>query len=279
MMQLLPYFQQEQPEFDERIRRVEIDGVMYFSVLDVFTHYGKAKNSRTSWKTALARLEKQGFDSGREILQLQFEGERQRETPVATFKTMLRIAQVTDFKEWESMRAWMAEIAHERIEELANPELGYTRGKQRAELAYQKQGKSAAWMANRFRGIDARKTYTDVVQATHETNQPNFAALTAREYQEVLGMTKSEIVTALGLSKGQVHNFRDHLNMFALKALESAEMTAAQKMEMLGRQLSDKEQMEIIVKEAQRFAPVFRDAAADLGIDLATGRPLLKGEQ
>lgn len=75
------------PQFDDRIRRQEVDGVTYFSVLDVFHHYGKAKNPTTSWKTALKRLENQGFDRAREILDKQMESGG-RPTPFATLTTI-----------------------------------------------------------------------------------------------------------------------------------------------------------------------------------------------
>jgi len=74
-----------EPQFDDRIRRVEINGTMYFSVLDVFTHYGKAKNATSSWATAQKRLEKQGFELSREIRDRVMEGGR-RPTPFATLR-------------------------------------------------------------------------------------------------------------------------------------------------------------------------------------------------
>ena len=50
------------PHFDERIRRIEIDGVAYFSVLDIFEHYGSAgsaSNPRQYWSNVKKRLAKQ----------------------------------------------------------------------------------------------------------------------------------------------------------------------------------------------------------------------------
>jgi len=47
------------PQFDERVRRVEVDGVTYFSVLDVLEHYGSegsAENPSKYWGRAKKRL-------------------------------------------------------------------------------------------------------------------------------------------------------------------------------------------------------------------------------
>lgn len=264
------------PQFDSRIRRIEIDGVTYFSVLDVFTHYGKAKNSRTSWETAKNRLEKQGFNSSREILQLQFEGERQRETPIASFKTMLRIAQVTDFKEWEYVRGWMAEVAHERIEEELHPETIRANAQQREIEAWRRQGRSEEWIQQRIQGKGSRNILTATAKVTHVVGDPDYRALTARGYKETLGMSRTEIIRVLGLTDSQAVHFRDHLNGLALQAIDSAELTASMKMEQLGRLLTDQEQMEIVIHASRLFAPTFRQAAEFVGVNIATGKPLLK---
>lgn len=274
VQQALDLFPHER-KMDDRIRRIEINGKMYFSVLDVFQHYGNSSNPTMAWKTALARLKKQGFKSSKEILELQFEGQGQRETPVATFRTMFRIAQVTDFQEWEEIRDWMAGLANERIEEFANPETIAPNAEERERQAWRLKGKSEHWINERMQGVQRRNTITETEKTFHLAHKPKFAALTGRTYKELFGRTKRQIVEDAGMTPAQAANFRDNLNALALQAIGSAELTAALKMEQLGRLLTDDEQMEIIIEAARMFAPVFRQAAGMVGIDLATGKPLI----
>ncbi len=88
-----------EPQFDERIRRVEIDGVTHFSVLDVLEYkgsVGSADNPSKYWKRAEKRLRGQSKADIPGLVQHQFPGQRQRPTPVATVKAFLRIVQVVD---------------------------------------------------------------------------------------------------------------------------------------------------------------------------------------
>ena len=85
------------PQFDERIRRIEIDGVMCFSVLDIFQHYGSkgsADNPTKYWKRAEKRLLKQGGDLPG-VLQHKLPGQGGRPTPVATDAAIRAIAQLS----------------------------------------------------------------------------------------------------------------------------------------------------------------------------------------
>jgi len=83
------------PQFDERIRSLKIDGVMYFSVLDIFEHYGSKgseSNPRKYWARAKALIEKQPGDVVTGLMQHKFPGQGSRETPIATHATIQAIA-------------------------------------------------------------------------------------------------------------------------------------------------------------------------------------------
>lgn len=217
-------------QIDERIRRVEIDGVTWFSVLDTFEHYGKAKNPTTSWNTALKRLQKQSFDTTREILVYQFpasDGRKKKETPIATFKTMLRIAQVTDFEEWESIRQWMADVAHEQLEEFANPLLGMRNAERRLEFHKRryvteqlKRGETVesalAALPQRIEAVDVFKLLTDEIK--RNVVNPQYGQFVNAEYMAMFKATANELRTMLD-SK----SIRDSLPSVQLAAIKSAE--------------------------------------------------------
>lgn len=211
-----------EPIFDDRIRRVEIDGETWFSVLDVFQHYGYAKNPTTSWRTALNHLLKQGFDQTREILEWRNGAENGgRKTPYAKFKTFLRIAQVAEIKEWESIREWMAEVAHERIEEIRNPELGVKRATTRYLKARAEQGESAesamAALPMRIKAIDTFKALMATVQQIC-TDSPQYGQLVDTEYMGLFRATATELKNAL-----VTKSVRDSLSPLQLSYLETTE--------------------------------------------------------
>lgn len=265
------------PQFDDRIRRTEINGVVHFSILDVFQYYGKKANPTQSWKATLKTLEKQGFETT-QIVEWRPDGQQGgRTTPVAPFKMFLRIAQVAEIAEWEGIRGWMAEVAHERIEEYSNPELGEQRARRRSIEAYQRMGKDDTFIQKRLKSLDKRNDFTAVAKETHRFNKPDYVALTNITYKGIFGMIKAEMVKVLNLNAKQVARFRDHLNVLAVDAISTAEGAASIKMARSGvKSLSTDEQIEIAMECARRIAPSFWNVAEYIGIDLVTGTPILE---
>ena len=109
--------------FREKVRQVSLDGRTYFSVLDVLKHYGSegsAKKPTKYWDDIKKKIEAQSdavaTESVATVRYHQFSGERQRQTPVATYEFFMRIAQVSQIKEWERLRQWMVSLAVEKIE-------------------------------------------------------------------------------------------------------------------------------------------------------------------
>jgi hypothetical protein len=87
-----------EPKFSNQIRSAQIDGVMHFSALDIFEHYGSkgsAADPLKYWKRVQSRLEKQGASVSDEVrtglVFFRFEGTK-RPTPAITFKFFMRMA-------------------------------------------------------------------------------------------------------------------------------------------------------------------------------------------
>jgi len=259
------------PQFDDRIRRVEIDGTMYFSVLDVFTHYGKAANPTTSWNTAQKRLEKQGFSSAREILEHRFPGQGQRATPTATLKTMLRIAQATDFKEWESIRQWMAEVAHERIEEAADPGLGVTRAEQRYVDAQKARGMTDVQASRQLeKRRDGKADFKRLTDAIKEVvgQSPDYGRIVNVEYAALFGMIAEELHTVLG--DGEI---RDALPSLQYQYICTAEQGVLALLQNLPN-LTNEQVIRAMKKIAEPLGAHLADVCDLIGIDRVTGRSL-----
>jgi hypothetical protein len=263
-----------QPNFDQRIRRVEIDGVIHFSVLDVFQHYGSegsASNPAMYWKRAEKRLQKQvsGVLTG-VLYRIPETGGRP--SPYATFKLFMRIVQVTEIREWDAIRNWMAELAQERIEETANPTLGVQRAQDRFIAAKVAQGMSEADAVDFLQAVQegriTRREWTAALKAA-VSGAINYAQITNTEYTTLFDKTAKQIREATGFKTardGMTKTGR-HILAAAESALEDAfkqyqDLTFPQALELTRGICSD---FRISVQSVQ----------ARLGIDLATGTPLL----
>lgn len=136
----------------------------------------------------------------------------------------------------------------------------------------------------RAKGIDSRNRLTDAAKNTHIYGNPRYGHLTNMEYH-VLFKTKEaktakdELVMLLGLDDKQAAKFRDHVHHLALQAMSSAESAIESKMYSENRLLSDSEQLEIVRYCCRIIAPAFQHLAQYAGIDLLSGRPLLKAGQ
>ena len=256
--------------FDSRIRRHTEDNRVHFSILDIFQYYGKAKNPTTSWKTVLKFLEKQGFDQSREILDWRPDGKKGgKPTPTATLDVILRIAQVTEFKEWETLRRWMAETAHERIEEIADPELGVKRAYERARKAYHNQGKSEDWIADRFKTIDDYKLLCNAIDKV--CANPQYGVIVNSEYVTLFGMVASKLKVLL-----KANSIRDALPELQLAHLHADEVSLR-----LLLDHSDSMTTNAICDAARSIcmplAESLTSVSAAIGVHYITGQPLIGG--
>ena len=260
------------PQFDERIRRIEIDGVMCFSILDVFQHYGSkgsADNPTKYWKRAEKRLLKQGSDLPG-VVQRPIE-RGGRPTPFAPFKFFLRLVQVVEIAEWENIRQWMAEVANERIEETANPELGITRAEQRYIESQRSQGLSEAQaqqaLSLRRDGKVQFKLLTDAIQAV--VDQPNYAQIVNAEYEPLFGKLAAQLEIIL-----KTDSVRDALPALQLQYVRTADMKMRELLRHADR-MDNARACHIMCTIATKLGEDLQEFCEMLGIDRITGARLL----
>jgi hypothetical protein len=267
------------PNFGSQIRRVEIAGVMHFSVLDVFEHYGSegsADQPAKYWKRIKDRLEKQSDHNLPGLVGYQFEasdGRKKKASPVATFKFFMRIVQVSEIREWEPLRNWMADLAQERIEETANPALGVQRAQQRFIDAKVQQGMSEgdaiAFLQQVQDGRIKRNEWTEALK-TAVIGAINYGQATNTEYVTLFGQTAKDIREATGFQ-----NARDGMTYEARTILSAVEFSLSR----LFRQrehLTFQEALNIIRDVCAAYRVSVANVEALLGIELATGKPLLQ---
>jgi prophage antirepressor-like protein len=128
----------------------------YFSVVDVVgvlteqpTHLG----ARRYWSVLKTRLKKEGAESTTICSQLKMLSEdgKYYNTDVADTAQLLRIIQSIPSPKAEPFKRWMAQVAKERIDETADPELTIDR----ALETYLHKGYSREWI-NRRHGCGQR---------------------------------------------------------------------------------------------------------------------------
>lgn len=271
---MTPQLQLFQPSFDQRIRRIEIDGVMHFSVLDVFEHYGSegsASNPAMYWKRAEKRIQKQseGVITGVLYRTPETGG---RPSPYATFKLFMRIVQVSEIREWDAMRNWMAELAQERIEETTNPALGIQRAQDRFLAAKMAQGLSEADAVDFLKAVQdgriTRREWTAALKAA-VSDAVNYGQITNTEYMTLFGKTAKTIREITGFKVA-----RDGMTKTGRKLLEAAE-SALEDAFNQRRDLTFPQALELTRGICADFRISVQAVQARLGIDLATGEPLM----
>lgn len=205
-------------QFGNKIRRTEINNELYFSILDVFEHYGSAgsaANPSKYWLRVKAQLAKQSegvSDEVRTDVVFRFEGKGQRPTPVATMKAFMRIVQASEIKEWEHLRLWMADLADKQIKAVAKNQL-----KNHMTEFYLNQG-----MSLEHAKIRSANMWTFQEMASHIirlTQFPVVGKVIDLEYMTLLGETQKNL--RLMLNDPLI---RDALPELQLRYLELGEM-------------------------------------------------------
>lgn len=139
---------------------------------------------------------------------------------------------------------------------------------------YQKQGKDDLWIQSRMDGKLSNKQFrAALVEAVGRMlTEGEFAGSQNTVYQGLWNRTAAQLKSELSLKKHQ--SLRDHQPTLALQYQSIAEQTAATK---LGTKeyITLQEAQNVVRIVAQMIGRQARETGQALGIDLATGRPLL----
>jgi hypothetical protein len=127
------------------------------------------------------------------------------ETDCANTKNMFRIIQSIPSPKAEPFKLWLAQVGHERIQEIQNPELAQERMKQ----IYEQKGYSKEWIDKRLRGIAVRQDLTEEWKNRGIEKQEDFSILTGEISKATFGLTPKEYKEHKGLKQ---ENLRDHMD-------------------------------------------------------------------
>lgn len=126
------------------------------------------------------------------------------------------------------LHALILKWAEERMDEDANPDLAYQRGRERAITGYQRRGWSDDRIAQRLQGMDTRKAFTNKLQH-HGVEGAGYGQCTDAIYEGVLGAPAKELRQERNLPVQA--NVRDSLDTEELATISVAEMVAGKRLD------------------------------------------------
>ena len=187
-----------------------------FSVVDIvgiLTDSQDYLTARKYWNKLKQRLNQEGSELVTKCHQLKLQASDGKHylTDVLDTKGVLRLVQSIPSKKAEPFKMWLAQIGHERLEEIQNPELANDRIKK----WYEEKGYDKNWINLRMRGMQVRNSTTDTWKERGIKNNKDYAILTAEISKATFGMTPSEYKEFKGLKNPKL-NLRDHMSELEL---------------------------------------------------------------
>jgi hypothetical protein len=185
--------------------RVTPDGC--FSVFDVIKFCGK-KNPRDTWKSLCASYPEVVGKTDN----FKFDGQGQRETPVATRESILYIIGLLPGAIGRAYREQAAKVFIQYID--ASPELAES-------VIDRATPQDLARIEKRLQSKKIRVTFTTVLQDHGVTEGWQFGAITNSIYKPILGDTAKQVRESKGLAKAA--NIRDNIDSLELTGIMFAE--------------------------------------------------------
>ena len=198
---------------NHKIRRIWFNEEWWFSVIDIIKALTESGRARKYWSDLKRRLTDEGFELSAKIgqLKLAFSDGKSYLTDCINTKNALRIIQSIPSPKAEPFKQWLAQLGHERIEEIENPELAQNRVKEYYEL----KGYPKDWIDKRLRGITIRQELTEEWKNRGINQETDFAILTNEISKATFGKTVEEYKDFKGLQKKN-QNLRDHMTDWEL---------------------------------------------------------------
>ena len=189
------------------IRRVEHEGEIWFSIVDIIGILTDSVVPRNYWAT-LKKREPQLLTNCQQLKIASTDG-KQRLTDCAKTEGVLRIIMSVPSPKAEPLKMWLAQVGTQAIVETENPELGFER---MTEL-YKAKGHTDEWIKNRLQSIETRKLLTDEWKQRGVKEGQEYSILTATIAKGTFGITPSEHSKIKGLER---QNLREHMTPMEL---------------------------------------------------------------
>ena len=218
---LLPAQTARSMDYDfTKIRKALHKGQWYFAYMDVISVLTDTSNPRRYAHDLKAKLQNEGSEVYDHIVQLKFVAPdgKLRSTQCLSREDTFRLIEEIPSPKAEPFKQWIAHLAHERLEEIENPDLAIQRGYE----GYLKKGMSPAKAKARAKTVFHRNELTQK-WLDHGINEPKeFAMLTDRESKGTFGKTTGEMKKEKSLTPAQ--NLRDNMTEAELLAQDASDM-------------------------------------------------------
>ena len=195
----------------KRIRRTWYNEEWWFSVVDVVGALTDSVDAKDYWyKLKVREQESTGIELSTFCRQLKLVAEdgKLRETDCSNTEGLFRIIQSIPSKKAEPFKLWLARTGYERIQEIENPELLYSRAKRYYDL----KGYSEDWVAKRIRGTIIRLDLTDEWNKRGVKQSKDYAILTDEISKATFDVTTKEHKIIKNLDpKFKNQNLRDNM--------------------------------------------------------------------
>ena len=194
----------------------------YFSIVNVCEVLTDSdyQAARKYWKVLKGRLKKEGNETVTNCYQLKMlapDG-KMRSTDVADTEQLFRLIQSIPSKKAEPFKRWMAEVAAQRLEQMADPELSINQ----AIADWRRKGYSESWINNRVKSIEVRKALTDEWDRAGVQQGQQYASLTDIITKEWSGKTTRQYKQFKGLKKESLRDNMTNTELILNMLAESA---------------------------------------------------------
>lgn len=199
----------------------------YISVIDIVGVLAESDNPRKYWNKLKQRLKEEGNETVTICHQLKLKAQdgKYRLTDVVDIEGMFRIIESIPSKNAEPIKQWLAKLGSERIDEVFDPSLGI----QRLIDLYRSKGYDELWIAKRIKGIQQRKSLTDVWKENGVIGNYEYGILTNEIYKSWSGMTAKEYKEFKGLRKESLRDNMDSIEVTLADLGEEATKRLANK--------------------------------------------------
>ncbi len=195
----------------------------YFSIVDIIQILTESDRPRKYWSDLKSKLKKEGSELSEKIGQLKMlaEDRKMRITDIADTEQLFRLIQSIPSPNAEPFKLWIAKVASERIDEIADPEIGIDR----LMDTYLKKGYSKEWINQRLKSIEVRKELTDEWDERGVKKGQEYAILTDEITKAWSGLSVKEYKNHKDLKK---ENLRDNMTNLELVLNMLAEATTTE---------------------------------------------------
>ena len=196
------------------LRSTQYKDFTMYAIKDILQNIVETDNLDTYWKELKKQLDAEGFDIYWEVVSLPFEDGVQE---CVDRVTVFRILQSIDSSKAETFKQWFAELAEERLEEIANPALAIERARDR----YLELGYSPEWIKTRIQSIATHTQLLDEWTSRGATTKEH-EKLYNTINKETFGVTVQEHKDLKTVSDGSL---RDNMSPMELALATLAELT------------------------------------------------------